>query len=87
MIYREGDFSFIPCPMNRMVLEHDYRVVSRHRLWDYLKKKSFDDPEFIGHMRQYGWWHTHTGQTLAITIKRLEYIAKYGWDAFVFIME
>ena len=86
-LYPEGDFWFILCPLNRVVLKHDYQVVNRHKLWEYLKKKTFEDTDFMAHMRQYGWWHGHTGQSLALSLKRLDYIAKYGWDAFVQTMD
>jgi hypothetical protein len=82
-IYPEGDFWFILCPIRRKALEHDYNLVKRHKLWEYLKKKTFDDTDFMAHMRQYGWWFGHTGHTLSLTLKNLEFIAKHGWGAFV----
>ena len=87
LLYPEGDFSFIMCNYTRMVMQHDYNIVKQHNLWDYLKKRSFDDSGFMYHMRQYGWYQGHSGMTLAITLKRMEYIAKYGWDAFVITLD
>ena len=87
LLYPEGDFSFIFCNYTRMVMQHDYNVVKQNKLWDYLKKRSFDDSGFIYHMRQYDWWYQHTGMTLGISLKRMEYIAKYGWDAFVLTLD
>ena len=86
LLYPEGDFSFIVCDYNRIVMEHDYNIVKRHNLLEYLRKKNFEDSDFIFHMTQYGWWYQHTAPTLAITLKRMEYIAKYGWDAFVVML-
>jgi hypothetical protein len=83
LLYPEGDFSFVLCNYTRNVMEHDYSIFKQHNLSEYLRKKNFEDSDFIFHMRQYGWWHKHSGMSLALSLKRLEYIAKYGWDAFV----
>jgi len=79
----EGDFSFISNPLIRIYLKWDYKVVKEHNLWDYFR--AFDETNqerYLYHISKYDWWEGHTILTRGLSLKTMEYIARYGWNRY-----
>jgi len=75
----EGDFSFIEDMFQRKALEWDYEVTRKHNLWEYFRKYE-DEFLYVFHTSRYIWWPCHNICSKNVSLKTMEYIAKYGWD-------
>jgi len=82
-LYREGDFYFISDYNKREALEHDYRIVKFHDLWNYLRNNEVSEIMYRVHLSYYSWWQHHNYSTFLQSIKIMEFIAKYGWERYV----
>ena len=88
--YIIGDFSFVNDNLERTVYEDAWKTVNKLDVINYLKNKDINEPwMFINNdtalmiinnleMKDY-----HSGCSLALTMRAMEYIAKYGWNDFV----
>jgi len=86
----KGDFSFIDDCIQRELLTHDYKVIeSIPGAWDALRnhdtKKSFmwdTEGEIWTEIRSL-MWNGHSGASQSLSLRELEFIAKYGWEKYV----
>ena len=84
MIYNHGDFSFIKNDLERETLEHDFNVISQKELWEYFKNHDSSKPFFLDiNLINYNWYPGHSSCSHALSMRKMEYITKYGWDKFV----
>ena len=87
-MYQPGDFSFVEDALWRKTLTHDYACLARE---DWLALRDHDaDDSFILETNGVVWdsirakmSDDHSGASMALSLRNLERIAKFGWDAFV----
>ena len=83
-----GDFSFVNDATWRESLTHDYKCLTPE-CWTALRNhdetKSFlwETHGHIWDMIRADMWGGHSGASMALSLRDLERIAKFGWDAFV----
>ena len=91
--YKFGDFGFIKDESDREMYTHDFNLINdtygawkalynhdssksfmletNGGIWDYIKSKM---------------WGGHSGASASLCLRNMEFIAKQGWDDFVFLM-
>ena len=80
---KPGLFWFIENPVQREILEYDYKVACENNLWDFFK--NHDSSKSIISLREiqdYDWYSGHSGASWALCMRDLEYIAKNGWSSY-----
>lgn len=89
-IPKEGDFSFIDFKLERETLEDAWNtVINMKDGVDIMLNKDKDEPwaftsnpnckKIINNLKML---HEHSGCSLALTMRQIENIIKYGWDKF-----
>jgi hypothetical protein len=82
------EFYWIHCPLERESMSHDYKLIVKNGLQQFLKNENLSflwitrGPEY--HLIQENCWPRHTGATLARNILFLEQICTYGYYTFMF---
>jgi hypothetical protein len=93
MSYPTGDFSFFPAESDRRQYADFYQAITKAEAWEGIK----GEPGEGGFMFSRGWGEEnirkhmttldeHSGASYAIGMRRMQYIANNGWDAFVTLM-
>jgi hypothetical protein len=85
-----NQFEFVECEMTRDMLRDGYSAVSRCELWDWLKTyepeegKGFMYSKPTPEMERINSEITtdHSGSTYGFVMRRMQYIAKHGYDGF-----
>ena len=92
--FKPGDFSFIKTSIEREALTHDYQVIENIGV-DAWKALSNHNPSqsFLWDTKGDIWdtickqmWYGHSGASMALSLRSMEYIAKHGWEDYVFLM-
>jgi hypothetical protein len=92
---KEGDFSFIENGFIRDMYEDAWKTVhSNQEFIDYIKNKSSDEPWMIIEnelankiCKSLKYANTHSGASMALTMRAMEDIIKFGWDEWVTKMQ
>jgi len=85
-----GDFSFINDPLMREVLQYDYTQINNITgAWNAFRNHDsncsfmFDTNGDIRNIITSKMSDSHSGASMAISLRNMEYIAKNGWDKYV----
>jgi hypothetical protein len=89
-----GDFSFIKNESDREMYTHDFNLINdTYGAWKVLYKhdssKSFmfeTKGDILDYIKSKMWKH-HSGASASLCLRNMEFIAKQGWDDFVFLMK
>lgn len=91
MAPKEGDFSFIKDGLEQLCYADAWKTVSANQEFiDFVKNKPSSEPWMfntspvalaITNKLEYKDWHS--GASLALTLRQIEYIYKNGWEAWV----
>jgi len=87
---KPGDFSFLTNVSDRIAYDELYRAVTKADAWSWLK----EDPGSGGFMfntsnnmeriyKNMDDNHCHSGSSLAICLRQMQFIARNGWEAWV----
>lgn len=93
MAYNPGDFSFFPEEYERAQHADFYQAITKAEAWDLIKQDpgeggfmfstTWNGDHIHKHMTMLG---DHSGASYGIGMRRMQYIAKHGWEAFVAVM-
>lgn len=90
--YEPGDFSFIKDSHFQTAMKHAYDETTKMDMWNFFTAES--PPDSLGYM----FWDCpkvitlktalddldgHSGASLALCLRNIEYIAKNGWDLYL----
>lgn len=89
--YKEGDFSIIKCGLTRTCYEDAWETIHKDVGYiEYLKHKNKDvpwmfieDKNALKIMNNLKMKDYHSGASMALTMRLMETIIKYGWDTFI----
>ena len=91
--YTWGDFGFIENESDREMYTHDFNLIDNtYGAWKELYKhdstKSFmwDTKGSIWDQIRPKMWPHHSAASASLCLRNMEFIAKQGWDDFVFLM-
>ena len=95
MTYAQGDFSFIRDENEKRVLTNMYRAVEAEGVWDFIKTGpsggefmfSKEADERLSGVNKAVEDDGHSGASFACTLREIQFIARYGWDAYVKLWE
>ena len=85
------NFSFL-CDSDHSMIQSAYNTISRLEKWDYMRRYSPSDE--TGYMMDHDpiigeiitsindEYHYHSGASLGYTMRRMQYVANYGYDDF-----
>jgi hypothetical protein len=89
MTYEPGDFSWLPDAYSstRNMLGDAYKAVTLAEKWDEMKIEPpsgfmFSDLPYMDAVDKHI-TYAHSGATYGMTMRSMQYIARYGWDNFV----
>lgn len=86
-----GDFNSLPLDkFTTQMLTDAYKTVTDLNLWQWLKHSSvpgekgfvFSDSPQVELISKNLKFDQHSGASFGLTLRTMEYIAKYGWDAY-----
>ena len=87
--YKKGDFSFMSDKMMIQYIEDMYLNAIQLDIMNYLKINHFDsfmwstDPVILNWVNTCRLKDYHSGASIGICARNVEYIAKHGWDKYV----
>jgi len=83
--YLPGDFSFLK-DENVIALTFDYKVIDNLKIWKILKKNKncFDSVKKFDVLKSQ-MYHGHSRESLLLSLRTMEFIAKNGWEDYVFL--
>lgn len=91
-IYNIGDFSFVTDNLERMVYEDAWKTINTLDInyINYIKNKNINeswmfttDKNALYIMNNLEMKDYHSGASMALTMRAMEHIIKFGWDSFV----
>jgi hypothetical protein len=91
---KEGDFKSLKLDEGEVeMLEDAYQAVSKANRWGFLKREDvpgsqgfmFSDLPELRDIDTYMEYGGHSGSSYGWTMRNMEYIAKNGWTAYVFL--
>jgi hypothetical protein len=89
--FAPGDFSFIQDPIKKEMLTHDYQAIDQIQgAWKFLKKYPNEVPlvfsDNLWKELSKSYWNKHTSDTLGKSMSTMRFIAKQGWEDYVFLV-
>ena len=93
MSYNPGDFSFLADEFDRKQSADFYQAITKAEAWEFMKQDpgeggfmfstTWNGEQIHRHMTTLG---EHSGASYGLGMRRMQYIAKNGWEAFVSAM-
>ena len=86
--YLPGDFSFLKNE-NIISLTFDYNIINNLKAWTILKKNKNCFDSFMYNKKfdkiKSQMYPGHSGASVSLSLRTMEFIAKNGWEDYVFL--
>ena len=88
-MYNSGDFSFIQSDYEREMLVDAYSAISVTNSWEAMAQEvgpggfMFTNPDYLKPITKAMKYTGHSGSSMSLTLRAMQYIAINGWDNYV----